>query len=279
MTSPTLVEMPLSCYPPTHTSSTACTKRSSSLYKPSLIETVQRVAAFVSLAILSIIGFLAILGHAIGFLIAPQVALVLIAVFIISLLGNALYLCKTAPLRLYKELQQEVASLKEVNFLLKSVQREFLGLSKDFATTSKDLSEVSQDFQSLLKDFQSAHQGFDDLLEDYKNSAEDLRQIFSQETVQNLKTTILSLKEEIKEIVPLTEEVRRLAENKEALLEVVQDLEDIRNKLRIEIDRLSKVSKTLGEQIESQIKENETLCANIKAALSKSSSRSGSCSS
>ncbi len=274
MTSPTLVEMPLSCYPPTHTSSTACTKRSSSLYKPSLIETVQRVAAFVSLVILGITGFLALLGHAIGFLIAPQVSLVLIAAFIISLLGNALYLFKTAPLRLYKELQQEVASLKEVNFLLKSVQKEFLGLSKDFATTSKDLSDVSLDFHNLLQDFQSSHQGFEDLLEDYKNSAEDLRQIFSQETVQSLKSTILSLKEEIKEIVPLTEEVRRLAENKEDLLKIVQDLQDIRDKLRAEINNLSQVSKTLSEQIASQIEENEKLYANITKALSQSYSDS-----
>ncbi|QHP83297.1 inclusion membrane protein-19 [Chlamydia suis] len=268
MTTTTLIA-PSSSPPTTHFSSASDIKNSSSLPKLSLLDTIQRIMAFVALAFVGFVGFLALLGHAVAILIAPQLAVVLSALFILSLAGITSYLYKTTPLHLYQELQKEVESLREVNFMLKMVHKEFVDLSKEFATTSKDLSEVSADFQQFVQSLQSIHTGFDSLLSSYKDSAEELRALFSQDTIQTLKTLILSLKDEIKELIPLAEEVRRLTENKESLTKVVQDLEIIRTNLRNDIDELSNISCSFREQIATQKAESEQLLADIKEALSK----------
>lgn len=270
MTTPTLIT-PSSPPPTPHSSSASDIKHSSSLPKLSLLDTIQRIMAFVALAFVGFVGFLALLGHAVAILIAPQLAVVLSALFILSLAGITSYLYKTTPLHLYQELQKEVESLREVNFMLKMVHKEFVDLSKEFATTSKDLSEVSADFQQFVQSLQSIHTGFDSLLSSYKDSAEELRALFSQDTIQTLKTLILSLKDEIKELIPLAEEVRRLTENKESLTKVVQDLEKIRTNLRNDIDELSNISCSFREQIATQKAESEQLLANIKEALIKPS--------
>ena len=109
----------------------------------------------------------------------------------------------------------------------------------------------------------------DSLLSSYQDSAEELRKLFSQDTIQTLKTLISSLKDEIKELIPLAEEVRRLTENKESLTQIVQDLEKIRTNLRNDIDELSNISCSFREQIATQKAESEQLLANIKEALSK----------
>lgn len=268
MTTPTLIA-PSSPPPTTHFSSASDIKNSSSLPKLSLLDTIQRIMAFVALAFVGFVGFLALLGHAVAILIAPQLAVVLSALFILSLAGIASYLYKTTPLHLYQELQKEVESLREVNFMLKMVHKEFVDLSKEFATTSKDLSEVSADFQQFVQSMQSIHTGFDSLLSSYQDSAEELRKLFSQDTIQTLKTLISSLKDEIKELIPLAEEVRRLTENKESLTQIVQDLEKIRTNLRNDIDELSNISCSFREQIATQKAEGEQLLADIKEALSK----------
>lgn len=268
MTTPTLIA-PSSPPPTTHFSSASDIKNSSSLPKLSLLDTIQRIMAFVALAFVGFVGFLALLGHAVAILIAPQIAVVLSVLFILSLTGITSYLYKTTPLHLYQELQKEVESLREVNFMLKMVHKEFVDLSKEFATTSKDLSEVSADFQQFVQSMQSIHTGFDSLLSSYQDSAEELRKLFSQDTIQTLKTLILSLKDEIKELIPLAEEVRRLTENKESLTQIVQDLEKIRTNLRNDIDELSNISCSFREQIATQKAESEQLLADIKEALSK----------
>ncbi len=268
MTTPTLIA-PSSPPPTTHFSSASDIKNSSSLPKLSLLDTIQRIMAFVALAFVGFVGFLALLGHAVAILIAPQLAVVLSALFILSLAGITSYLYKTTPLHLYQELQKEVESLREVNFMLKMVHKEFVDLSKEFATTSKDLSEVSADFQQFVQSMQSIHTGFDSLLSSYQDSAEELRALFSQDTIQTLKTLISSLKDEIKELIPLAEEVRRLTENKESLTQIVQDLEKIRTNLRNDIDELSNISCSFREQIATQKAESEQLLADIKEALSK----------
>ena len=209
MTTPTLIA-PSSPPPTTHFSSASDIKNGSSLPKLSLLDTIQRIMAFVALAFVGFVGLLALLGHAVAILIAPQIAVVLSVLFILSLTGITTYLYKTTPLHLYQELQKEVESLREVNFMLKMVHKEFVDLSKEFATTSKDLSEVSADFQQFVQSMQSIHTGFDSLLSSYQDSAEELRKLFSQDTIQTLKTLISSLKDEIKELIPLAEEVRRL---------------------------------------------------------------------
>ncbi|MBQ8498743.1 hypothetical protein [Chlamydia sp.] len=249
----------------------------SSPVKLPLVEAIQRIVAFAALIIVGVIGLLALLGHVIGFLIFPQVSIVLLVMFIIALAGCAFYLYKTAPLHLYKELQKEVASLKEINLMLSNLQKEFLSLSKEFATTSEDLSVISFDFCSSLQNLQDTCGNFESLFNDYKDSVEELRKIFSGEMVRNLTTSVANLKKEVEALSPLAEEVRHLAENKQTLTETIEDLKIVRNNLTKEIKQLSDLSSTLGEQIkqqreenEKQKEENEKLCLSIKDALSQS---------
>nr|6E6A_A Chain A, Inclusion membrane protein A [Chlamydia trachomatis]6E6A_B Chain B, Inclusion membrane protein A [Chlamydia trachomatis] len=160
----------------------------------------------------------------------------------------------TANLHLYQDLQREVGSLKEINFMLSVLQKEFLHLSKEFATTSKDLSAVSQDFYSCLQAFRDNYKGFESLLDEYKNSTEEMRKLFSQEIIADLKGSVASLREEIRFLTPLAEEVRRLAHNQQSLTAAIEELKTIRDSLRDEIGQLSQLSKTLTSQIALQRK-------------------------
>lgn len=110
MTTPTLIVTPPSPPAPSYSANR--------VPQPSLMDKIKKIAAIASLILIGTIGFLALLGHLVGFLIAPQITIVLLALFIISLAGNALYLQKTANLHLYQDLQREVGSLKEINFML-----------------------------------------------------------------------------------------------------------------------------------------------------------------
>ncbi|CAP06768.1 inclusion membrane protein A [Chlamydia trachomatis L2b/UCH-1/proctitis] len=233
-----------------------------------MMDKIKKIAAIASLILIGTIGFLALLGHLVGFLIAPHITIVLLALFITSLAGNALYLQKTANLHLYQDLQREVGSLKEINFMLSVLQKEFLHLSKEFATTSKDLSAVSQDFYSCLQGFRDNYKGFESLLDEYKNSTEEMRKLFSQEIIADLKSSVASLREEIRFLTPLAEEVRRLAHNRESLTAAIEELKTIRDSLRDEIGQLSQLSKTLTSQIALQRKESSDLCSQIRETLS-----------
>ncbi|CCP47496.1 inclusion membrane protein IncA [Chlamydia trachomatis] len=260
MTTPTLIVTPPSPPAPSYSANR--------VPQPSLMDKIKKIAAIASLILIGTIGFLALLGHLVGFLISSQITIVLLALFIISLAGNALYLQKTANLHLYQDLQREVRSLKEINFMLSVLQKEFLHLSKEFATTSKDLSAVSQDFYSCLQGFRDNYKGFESLLDEYKNSTEEMRKLFSQEIIADLKGSVASLREEIRFLTPLAEEVRRLAHNQQSLTVVIEELKTIRDSLRDEIGQLSQLSKTLTSQIALQRKESSDLCSQIRETLS-----------
>lgn len=133
MTTPTLIVTPPSPPAPSYSANR--------VPQPSLMDKIKKIAAIASLILIGTTGFLALLGHLVGFLIAPQITIVLLALFIISLAGNALYLQKTANLHLYQDLQREVGSLKEINFML----------CKDLEITIKVLNLFWMSIKTLQK--------------------------------------------------------------------------------------------------------------------------------
>lgn len=65
MTTPTLIVTPPSPPAPSYSANR--------VPQPSLMDKIKKIAAIASLILIGTIGFLALLGHLVGFLIAPQI--------------------------------------------------------------------------------------------------------------------------------------------------------------------------------------------------------------